>query len=176
MTILYEPQSAQPNWKWLVNPLHCLSLGFGCGLSPIAPGTIGTLPGVIIYLLIMDLNVLFYLAITLAIIGIGIAVSEYTSEALGGGDHRAIVIDEIAGFLIACISLPASWLYLLLAFILFRIFDITKPWPISFADRHIKGGAGIVGDDLLAGIYTLLCIQILVFVISLYGSPGLSLL
>ena len=166
MTTLLERQSDQPNWKWLINPLHCLSLGLGCGLSPWAPGTIGTLLGVVVYLLIMDFDVLFYLAFMLVIIGVGTATAEYTSEALGGRDHRAIVIDEIAGFLVACISLPSSWLYLLLAFVLFRIFDIAKPWPISFADQRIKGGVGIVGDDLLAGLYTLLCVQALALMMS----------
>ena len=156
----------RPNWKWLINPVHCLSLGFGFGLSPWAPGTVGTLLGVAIYLLIMDIDVLFYLSITLLIIGIGTAVAEYTSEALSGRDHQAIVIDEIAGFLVACISLPPNWIYLLLAFILFRIFDITKPWPIDFIDQRIKGGAGIIGDDLMAGLYTLLCVQLLAFVMS----------
>ena len=117
MTTLSEWQSAQPNWKWLINPMHCLSLGFGCGLSPRAPGTVGTLLGVVIYLLIMDIDVLFYLSITLLIIGIGTAAAEYTSEALSGRDHHSIVIDEIAGFLVACISLPSNWVYLLLAFI-----------------------------------------------------------
>ena len=167
MTISPEAQSLNPNWKWLKNPLHCLSLGFGCGLSPSAPGTVGTLLGVVIYLLIMDLPILFYLSVMLAVIGIAAGVSEYTGDVLGGRDHRAIVIDEVAGFLVACISLPPSWLYLILAFILFRIFDIAKPWPISFVDQRIKGGVGIVGDDLLAGLYTLLCIQLLVFMASL---------
>ena len=159
----------RPNWKWLINPRHCLSLGFGCGLVPIAPGTIGTLAGVFFYLLIINFNIFFYLSVTLMVIGVATWAAEYTSEALGGQDHRAIVIDEIAGFLVACISLPQSWFYLILAFVLFRIFDITKPWPISFVDQYIKGGVGIVGDDLIAGIYTLLCIQSLVFVLLLYG-------
>ena len=167
MTTLTEEQPAQPNWKWLINPRHCLSLGFGFGLSPLAPGTLGTLLGVVIYLLIMDISVLFYLSIVLVIIGIGTAVAEYTSEALGGKDHRAIVIDEIVGFLVACISLPPDWIYLLLAFVLFRIFDIAKPWPVDFIDQRIKGGIGIMGDDLMAGLYTLLCIQLLAFMVSI---------
>ena len=126
-----------PNWKWLRNPLHCLSLGFGCGLSPIAPGTIGTLLGIVIYLLIMDFNTMFYLSVVFLIIGIGTWAAEYTCEALEGKDHRAIVVDEIAGFLVACISLPPSWFYLPLAFVLFRIFDIAKPWPVSFVSRSL---------------------------------------
>ncbi len=150
-----------------MNPMHCLSLGLGCGLSPLAPGTIGTLLGVPIYLLIMDIGVLFYLSIVLVIIGVGTAVAEYTSEALGGRDHRAIVIDEIAGFLVACISLPSGWVYLLLAFVLFRIFDIVKPWPVDFIDQQVKGGVGIMADDLMAGLYTLLCIQLLAFMVSI---------
>ena len=167
MTTLSEQRLAQPNWKWLLNPMHCLSLGFGCGLSPLAPGTVGTLLGVAIYLLIMNIGVLFYLSIVLVIVGIGTAVAEYTSEILGGRDHRAIVIDEIAGFLVACISLPSDWLYLLLAFVLFRIFDIVKPWPVDFIDQQVKGGVGIMGDDLMAGLYTLLCIQLLAFMVSI---------
>lgn len=112
---------------------------------------------------------MFYLSVVFLIIGIGTWAAEYTCEALEGKDHRAIVIDEIAGFLVACISLPPSWFYLPLAFVLFRIFDIAKPWPVSFADQHIKGGIGIIADDLLAGVYTLLCIQLLAFMLSLYN-------
>ena len=167
MSTLSEQQSAQPNWKWLINPMHCLSLGFGCGLSPFAPGTMGTLFGVAIYLLIMDIGILFYLSIVFLIIGIGTAVAEYTCEALGGRDHQAIVIDEIAGFLLACISLPPDWVYFLLAFILFRIFDIAKPWPVNFIDQRIKGGVGIMSDDLMAGLYTLFCVQLLAFIVSI---------
>ncbi len=135
-------------------------------MLPFAPGTVGTLLGVMIYLLLMDIDILFYLSIILLIIGIGTAAAEYTSEALGGSDHRTIVIDEIVGFLVACISLPSDWVYLLLAFVLFRIFDIAKPWPIDFIDRRIKGGVGIIGDDLMAGLYTLFCIQLLALIIS----------
>ena len=91
----------------------------------------------------------------------------YTSEALGGRDHQAIVVDEIAGFLVACIGLPSSWVYLILAFALFRLFDIAKPWPIDFIDQRIKGGVGIIADDLMAGLYTLFCIQLLAFMMSI---------
>lgn len=167
MSISVELQSVEPDKTWLKNPLHCLSLGFGCGLSPLMPGTVGTLPGVVVYLLMMNLNMMLYLSITLLIIGIGAWVADYTSVALGGRDHKAIVVDEIVGFLVACIGLPTNWFYLVSAFILFRIFDIAKPWPISFIDKQIKGGAGIVSDDLVAGIYTLLCIQATVFIMSL---------
>ena len=169
MTTSLEQDTTQaPNKEWLKDPLHCLSLGFGSGLAPLAPGTAGTLVGVVIYLLMMNLDVLFYLTITLVIIGVGTWAAEYTDDALGTHDHKAIVIDEIAGFLVACISLPSNWYYLVLAFILFRFFDIAKPWPISYIDQHIKGGVGIISDDLLAGLYTLLCIQVLVLIMSLH--------
>ncbi len=147
----------------LKNPLHFLSLGFGSGLSPKAPGTMGTLAAVPVYFLVQqysDLN--GYLFITLLISLLGVYLCGYTSRALKVHDHPGIVIDEIAGFLITMIAVPFSWLNVLAGFVLFRVFDILKPWPISWLDKNVHGGLGIMLDDVLAGLFSLLILHILV--------------
>ena len=165
MTISHDSNPAQLGWQYLKNPLHCLSLGFGCGLSPIAPGTVGTLLGVGLYWLLADFDVAVYVVIVLGLIVIGILTAAYTSRALEAQDPSAIVIDEVVGILVACIALPESFVWLVLAFVLFRAFDILKPWPIAWIDRYGVGGVGIVGDDLLAGVYTLVCIQVAAYLV-----------
>lgn len=159
MTISHNSNPAQLGWRWLGNPRHCLSLGFGCGLSPLAPGTVGTLLGVGLYWLLADFNIAIYSTVVLGLFVIGILTATYTSRALGVEDPSAIVIDEMVGILVACIALPESLVWLVFAFLLFRAFDILKPWPIAWIDRYGVGGIGIMGDDLLAGVYTLVCIQ-----------------
>jgi phosphatidylglycerophosphatase A len=144
----------------LRNPLHLLSLGFGSGLSPHAPGTMGTLVAVPLYLMLSRLELIAYLiAITSGFI-LGIYVCNYTSKALGVHDHSGIVWDEIIGYWIAMIAVPApTWQWILTGFVLFRFFDIVKPWPVNLADKHIPGGFGIMIDDVLAGLYAFACIQ-----------------
>lgn len=144
----------------LRNPLHLLSLGFGSGLSPHAPGTMGTLVAVPLYLMLSRLELIAYLiAITSGFI-LGIYVCNYTSKALGVHDHSGIVWDEIIGYWIAMIAVPApTWQWILTGFVLFRFFDIVKPWPVNLADKHLPGGFGIMIDDVLAGLYAFACIQ-----------------
>jgi phosphatidylglycerophosphatase A len=144
----------------LFNPAHCLSLGFGAGLSPIAPGTAGTLVAVPLYLALAQLAWPWYLAIVVIGFAAGIWLCGYTSKALGEHDHGGIVWDEIVGFWITMIAVPPTWQWILLGFVLFRVFDILKPWPVRIADRRIPGGLGIMFDDLLAGLYALAGVQL----------------
>ena len=144
----------------LRSPMHLLSLGFGSGLSPHAPGTIGTLVAVPMYLLLSRLDLIVYLMVILGGFVLGIYACQYTSKALGVHDHSGIVWDEIIGYWITMIAIPAlTWQWILAGFVLFRFFDIVKPWPINLADKHLSGGFGIMFDDVLAGLYAFACIQ-----------------
>jgi phosphatidylglycerophosphatase A len=146
---------------YLKNPLHFLSLGFGSGLMPIAPGTFGTLAAIPVYLLVSQLTLLPYLLITVFTFILGVYLCGYTSKALGVHDHSGIVWDEIVGFLITMIAVPVDAWLVLAGFVLFRFFDIVKPWPIRWVDAHLKGGFGIMFDDVLAGIFALIGVHLL---------------
>ena len=146
---------------YLKNPLHFLALGFGSGLLPKAPGTYGTLAAIPIFILLTNLSFFYYIAATIFITVIGIYICSYTSKALGVHDHSGIVIDEIAGYLITMIAVPAEILWIAIGFVLFRIFDILKPWPISWVDKNIHGGFGIMLDDVLAGLLALMCVHLI---------------
>ncbi|MFP2770358.1 phosphatidylglycerophosphatase A [Oceanisphaera sp. KMM 10153] len=143
----------------LSNPLHLLALGFGSGLSPFMPGTMGTLAAIPLYLLIQGLSPLWYLLIlVLGFVG-GIWICNAATKAIGRHDHGAIVWDEIIGFGITMFAAPAGAVWILVGFVLFRFFDIVKPWPIRWFDRRIHGGFGIMFDDVIAGLFALGCLQ-----------------
>ncbi len=140
-----------------------LSFGFGSGLSPIAPGTMGTIVAVPIFLLICKLSLIYYLACVAILFILGCWSSSMTAKALNTHDHPGIVIDEIVGYLITMILVPVTWYWLIFGFVLFRLFDIWKPWPISVVDKGVKGGLGIMLDDILAGIFSLLSLHIAIW-------------
>jgi phosphatidylglycerophosphatase A len=146
--------------RLLRNPLHLLSLGFGSGLSPFAPGTCGTLAAIPPYLLLAQLPFWYYLAAVAVAFAIGVYLCGYTSKALGEHDHGGIVWDEFVGFWITMISVPVTWQWILAGFVLFRLFDIVKPWPVKIADAKMKGGFGIMFDDVLAALYALIVLQV----------------
>ncbi|MAT64733.1 MAG: phosphatidylglycerophosphatase A [Gammaproteobacteria bacterium] len=148
----------QPTLHWLKDPRHLLALGFGSGLAPIAPGTFGTLAGAVLYPLIAGLGLPVYLLLVGAAFLLGVRVCGYTARALGVHDHSAIVWDEVVGLWITLAAVAPSWPALLLGFALFRLFDILKPWPIRWLDRHVQGGLGIMLDDVLAGVFAGLCL------------------
>ena len=151
--------------KILTNPIHCLAFGFGSGLAPVAPGTFGTLLAVPLYLLFADMPLAVYgFIVVIAFVG-GIYLCDKTASDLGVHDHPGIVWDEFVGLWIALFALPAGWLWIVIGFALFRLFDIWKPWPIDRLDNSIKGGLGIMLDDVVAGIYALVCVQILATVL-----------
>jgi phosphatidylglycerophosphatase A len=152
----------------LTNPIHLLSFGFGSGLSPKAPGTMGTLVAIPIFLVMSQLTFAIYLSILMIIFVIGCWASEKTAKALNVHDHPGIVIDEIAGYLITMIMVPVTWYWVLLGFLLFRLFDIWKPWPISVIDKQVKGGFGIMLDDVLAALYSLLSLHIVIWSVNFF--------
>ncbi|MET0070467.1 MAG: phosphatidylglycerophosphatase A [Candidatus Thiodiazotropha sp.] len=135
-------------------PTHLLAFGFGSGLLPKAPGTFGTLVGVPLYLLMQPLPLpLYILLVGLGFVA-GLWLCQRAAEDLGVHDHSGIVWDEIVGYLAAMTFAPAGWIWIVIGFLLFRLFDIFKPWPIRWIDRRVKGGLGIMLDDLAAGIYS----------------------
>jgi phosphatidylglycerophosphatase A len=150
-----------PRSVW-TNPIHFLAFGFGAGTIPFAPGTFGTLIAIPLYLLVRDFSLLTYGIILLAVIIAGIWICDVAERTTGVRDHSGIVWDEIAGFLLMMFAAPHSIIAIALGFVLFRIFDIWKPWPIRWLDQHVSGGLGIMVDDLLAAIYAAIILQILV--------------
>ncbi len=144
------------------NPWHFLAFGFGSGLAKFAPGTFGTLAAIPLYLLLVQLPWLWYGVITLLAFYIGIRICQVTSDDLKVHDFSGIVWDEFVGFWITMFLIPLDWKWVILGFILFRFFDIVKPWPIRELDQHVKGGFGIMIDDVLAGIYAWLCLFLVV--------------
>ncbi|MBU0499950.1 MAG: phosphatidylglycerophosphatase A [Gammaproteobacteria bacterium] len=140
----------RPNLR---NPIHLLAFGFGSGTAPVAPGTFGTLAAVPLYLFMAPLPLPLYLGITLAAFLLGIYLCGRTSRDLGIHDHSGIVWDEFVGFWVTMTAVPLGWEEVLAGFVLFRLFDILKPWPIGWLDRRMEGGLGIMLDDLLAGVY-----------------------
>ncbi len=151
----------QINWT---NPIHLLAFGLGSGAVPKAPGTFGTIAAIPIYLLMQPLQPLYYLFVVVVMLLLGVWLCHKTAEDLGVHDHSGIVWDEWVGFLIAMWLAPSSWIWLLAGFILFRLFDILKPWPINMLDRHVPGGWGIMLDDVLAGVYAFALIQLASYV------------
>ena len=149
----------------LLNPIHLLSLGLGSGLSPKMPGTMGTVVAVGLYLLMPAVDWKIYLGIVITSLLVGIFLCDYTAKALNVHDHPGIVWDEIVGYFITMFMVPKSWLWILVGFVLFRLFDIWKPWPISIADKRLKGGLGIMLDDVIAGLFALIIIQIILYLL-----------
>lgn len=138
--------------------VHLFSLGFGTGLAPFAPGTFGTLIGLPLFLLLSPLAFYPKIAAYLALFAVGCWLCKKTSDALGKHDHSAIVWDEIVAMALVLEFTPPGWFWWIAAFVLFRFFDIAKPWPIYLADNASGNGATGSGfyvmlDDILAAIY-----------------------
>lgn len=152
----------------LKDPVVFIALGFGSGLSPKAPGTAGTLMTVPLVYFLQQQTLLVYVLVTLFVLITGSWVCGYAAKKLQVHDHSAIVYDEVAGFLCTMFMVPANWTLMLTGFVLFRFFDAVKPWPISWLDKNMHGGFGIMFDDVVAGIFSLLCLMLLQ-----YGYPSL---
>jgi len=156
---------AAPSLRGVVrlgNPIHLLAVGFGSGLSPRAPGTMGTLAAIPLWWVLSHLPLVAYAAVTLLVCVVGVWICDRAARDFGVHDHPAIVWDEIAGFLITMLMVPAGLLWVLAGFVLFRLFDIIKPWPIGWVDRHVGGGFGIMIDDVIAGVFAACVLQILI--------------
>ena len=151
--------------KFLLPPVHFFALGFGSGYLPKAPGTMGTLAGVLVYILIPDLPWIYYLGLVSLLFIVGIWICGFTAGALQVHDHPAIVWDEIVGYLVTMAFAPPGLLWIGLGFVLFRGFDIFKPWPINILDKRLQGGFGIMVDDLVAAIFSLTILQIIAYIL-----------
>jgi len=152
-----------PSPRLLCHPVHLVSLGFGSGLSPVAPGTAGTLAAWLLYpLLRTPLPDMAFLALLLVCFVAGIFATHRTGKVLGVPDHGAIVWDEMVAMWFVLFFTPSSLIWQAIAVALFRLFDILKPPPIRQADSRFKNGFGVMFDDLLAAAYTLLALAALV--------------
>jgi len=159
--------SNNPNWKTVLsNPIHLIAFGFGSGLAPKAPGTFGTLVAIPLYLLLEPLSLTNFLIVLIILSLVSFYIAGKSAQLLGVHDHGGIVIDEICGYLVTMALAPSGWQWIIIGFILFRIFDILKPWPINLLDKNVSGGIGIVLDDLMAGIYALLSLELIVWLVN----------
>ncbi|MEO1080011.1 MAG: phosphatidylglycerophosphatase A [Pseudomonadota bacterium] len=154
----------QPNPKpKLTDPVQFLAFGFGSGLSPAAPGTVGTLMAIPPYLLFARQPVWLYALVVLLATVIGVWLCGRASERLGVHDHPGIVWDEFVGLWIALFAIPVEAPWIVAAFIVFRVFDIAKPWPISWLDQNARGGFGIMVDDIAAGVLACLTLHFAIY-------------
>jgi phosphatidylglycerophosphatase A len=150
-----------PGLRWR-SPVHLVAFGFGAGASPVAPGTLGTLAGLPLWLLLQPLDPAAYLAwVALGFLA-GVWICGRTARELGVHDHPGIVWDEMVGLWLTLHLVPAHWGWVLAGVVLFRVFDILKPWPISFVDRRVEGGLGVMLDDVLAGAMAWVALQLAV--------------
>ena len=138
-----------------------LATGFGVGYSPIAPGTLGTLLAIPVYHFLSNISSPIYEITLIGFFFLSVWVSENAEIFFGKEDDRRIVIDEMMGFLITMLWVPKTILFVILGFFLFRFFDILKPFPIRHLEKRLKGGFGVVLDDVLAGVYANVILQII---------------
>lgn len=148
------------------NPVHILAYGFGSGLSPWAPGTCGTVLAVLLYVLFPPMHWSVYLLMIVFTFVSGIWLCGKTSRDLGVHDPGGIVWDEFVGYWVTMFMAPAGWQWIAGGFVVFRILDILKPWPIKWFDAQIGGGLGIMLDDVIAGIMGALFIQAIALLIA----------
>ena len=153
---MFDPainRSVFRNWR------HFLAFGFGSGLARYAPGTFGTLASIPIYLAISHLPAWLYAVTVIAAFALGVWVCDTVSRDLRVHDHGGIVFDEFVGYWITMFLVPLRWEWVLAGFALFRLFDIWKPGPIRWCDRHVEGGFGIMVDDVAAGVVACLALH-----------------
>ncbi len=143
----------------LRDPVHFVAFGFGAGLAPRAPGTFGSLVGVLAAWWLLELPLAARVAVVAAVIGCGVWICGESARRLSRHDDQRIVFDEIAGVLLTSLAVIEKSLFeLALVFVSFRVFDIWKPWPIRDVDHSLKGGLGIMLDDLIAALYAAACV------------------
>ncbi|MDR3220855.1 MAG: phosphatidylglycerophosphatase A [Candidatus Accumulibacter sp.] len=157
-----------PSLRFLfAHPAHLVACGFGSGLSPFAPGTVGTLFAWASYLPLRGMMADFeLLAFLLVCYVVGIFAVQRTGDDLGVVDHGSIVWDEIVPFWLVLFLCPPGWFWQLAAFLVFRFFDIVKPQPARFFDERVKNGFGVMADDLVAGVYTVLILMVMQYFFS----------
>lgn len=151
------------------SPPAWIAFGLGSGLSPVAPGTCGTLAAVPFYLLLALLPLPAYAVAVVVLFGVGVWSSELMVRRLGRQDPQAVVFDEMVGYWITMSPVLAGhWLWLLPGFVLFRVFDILKPWPIRGLERAVGGGLGAMLDDALAGAYAAIVMAAIAWWLGVY--------
>lgn len=160
-----EEKTVEIPLGFLKDPVNFAAFGFGSGCSPKAPGTAGTVVAVLLYLPLQYLPPYIYFLMLILTFVVGVWLCGQASKTLGVHDHGGIVWDEFVGYWITMFMAPSGWLWILLGFILFRVFDIWKPQPIKYLDQHVHGGLGIMVDDVLAGIYALLVLQGIYYIV-----------
>lgn len=147
-----------PDFKFVVShPAHLIAFGFGSGLAPLAPGTVGTLLGLPLFWLTVAIapDLPNQIILLIAAFLLGVWACGRSGRALGVADHGGMVWDEIVAFALVLLFTPTGWPWIVAAFALFRLFDILKPWPIRLADTRLKNGFGVMFDDLLAAAYAI---------------------
>lgn len=155
----YTAQSV-PRSVW-EKPSHFIAFGFGSGAMPFAPGTFGTLMAIPFYLAIQSLSPTLYLLLVVVITLASMWLCDRITKEIGIHDHSGMCLDEIVGYLVTMYGAPHGLIWIIWGFLLFRLFDIWKPWPIRYIDEQVKGGVGIILDDVLAGVYSLIILHIL---------------
>lgn len=147
--------------RLMKHPLGWLAAGFGAGFSPRAPGTVGSLAALLPWwFFLRDLPLPMYLAVLVVGFGLGVWASHWAIRETKIQDPSLVVCDEYIGMWIALLMAPAGWPWMVAAFLVFRFFDIWKPWPVSWADRKLHGGLGAMLDDAFAGLYALGVLQL----------------
>ena len=144
----------------LGSPAGFLAFGFGSGLSPFAPGTMGTLVAIPFIFALRGLGAPGFWLVLVLMFLLGVGLCGHVSRKLGVHDHGGIVWDEMVGYWLAAAFVPLQWPWLLAAFVLFRFFDIFKPWPIRQLDKKVSGGFGIMIDDIVAALFTLIILAV----------------
>lgn len=142
-------------------PSHFIAFGFGSGAVPFAPGTFGTLMAIPFYLAMQSLSHTMYLFLVVVITLASMWLCDKITKEVGVHDHSGMCLDEIVGYLVTMYGAPHGVIWIIWGFLLFRLFDIWKPWPIRYIDAQIQGGVGIILDDVLAGIYSLIVLRVL---------------
>ncbi|MGA9342987.1 MAG: phosphatidylglycerophosphatase A [Rhodanobacteraceae bacterium] len=149
----------------LSDPAGWIASGFGAGLSPVVSGTVGSAVALLPYLALRLLSTPMYLLVVAVAFALGIWVSAIIVQRLGVADPGVIVWDEFVGQWITLAFAPFEWRWIVVGFFLFRLFDVWKPWPVSWADRRLKGGLGVMLDDVFAGVYAAIVLAVLVYLV-----------
>lgn len=140
-----------------------LCSGLGVGYLPGAPGTFGTLWGMVLFYLTRNFPQTWFFLGTLVFFALSVLLAHFAEKKLGVHDSSVIIIDEIVGFLVAVLGFSFSWPLAIAAFFVFRLFDVVKPFPVGWVDRKVSGGFGVVFDDVLAGVYTNIVLRLGIF-------------
>lgn len=150
----------------LSHPAGWIASGFGSGFAPVAAGTVGSVVALLPWLALRELPLLVYVGVLLVGFALGVWASDWVIRRIQVQDPSVVVWDEFIGLWITLAAAPREWWWIAAGFGLFRLFDIWKPWPVSWADNHLHGGFGAMLDDALAGLYACACLQLAVFAVA----------